>query len=157
MTIISKSYEECREDFFVNLIKHATNKIRYWKRQTGYRCELADNLSQAGAEIQYCQDALAALEKQTPKEHHHTRVVNIYCKMRQSICPECLSMINTAENEYPKFCTWCGQALDWGDSDSKDENDYKYLVDARIVKRCDKTFEILSTEQQGNNDKEDKK
>lgn len=98
-----------------------------------------------------------ALEKQTPKEHHHTRVVNIFCRMRQSICPECLSMINTAENEYPKFCTWCGQALDWSDSDSKDENDYIYLVDARIVKRCDKTFEILSTEQQGDNDKEDKK
>lgn len=97
-----------------------------------------------------------ALEKQTPKEHHHTRVINIFCLMRQSICPECLSMINTAENEYPKFCTWCGQALDWGDYDSKDENDYKYLVDARIVKRSDKAFEILSTEQQGNNDKEDK-
>ena len=43
-----------------------------------------------------------------------------------------------------------------GDSDSKAENDYKYLLDARIVKRCDKTFEILSTEQQGDNDKENK-
>ena len=46
-----------------------------------------------------------------------------------------------------------------GDGDSKDENDYKYLVAAKVVKRCvkrcDKAFEILSTEQQGNNDKED--
>ena len=66
--IKSMSYEECRENFFVNLIRHAENKIKYWKRQTGYRCELADNLSQAGAEIQYCQDALAALEKQIPKK-----------------------------------------------------------------------------------------
>lgn len=36
-------------------------------------------------------------------------------------------------------------------------DEYKYLVDARIVKRCDKTFEILSTEQLGNNDKEETK
>ena len=71
MTIKSKSYEECREDFFVNLIKHAENKIKYWKRQTGYRCELADNLSQSGAEIQYCLDALAALEKQIQKKPVH--------------------------------------------------------------------------------------
>lgn len=68
MKIISKSYEECREDFFTNLIKHAENKIKYWKRQTGYRCEIEDNLSQAGAEISYCQDALKSLEKQIPRK-----------------------------------------------------------------------------------------
>lgn len=127
-------------------IKEAINIIL---RSVVHSGKTRENLSEALFIMQ------KALEKQTPKEHHHTRVVNIFCRMRQSICPECLSMINTAENEYPKFCTWCGQDLDWGDYDSKDENDYKYLVDARIVKRCDKTFEILSTEQQGNNDKED--
>lgn len=54
-----------------------------------------------------------ALEKQIPKKHHHTRVNVVNCKARESICPSCLGVIITTENEYPKHCTWCGQALDW--------------------------------------------
>lgn len=109
--IKSMSYEECRENFFVNLIRHAENKIKYWKRQTGYRCELADNLSQAGAEIQYCQDALAALEKQIPKK------INEYNR-----CPCCDTyneVIEKRKNTVKKdtcYCWHCGQALDWGDT-----------------------------------------
>lgn len=54
-----------------------------------------------------------ALEKQIPTEHHHTRIVNVECKMRESTCPNCLGAIVTKEDEYPKHCTWCGQRIKW--------------------------------------------
>lgn len=55
------------------------------------------------------------MAKQIPKKHHHTRVVEVKCKVRESVCPACLYVIITKENECPKHCTWCGQALDWSD------------------------------------------
>ena len=59
--------------------------------------------------------AISALEKQMPMEHHHTTVG--VCsggeKIRTSICPNCLGCILTVEEEFPKFCAWCGQAIDW--------------------------------------------
>lgn len=64
-----------------------------------------------------------AMEKQTPKEHHHTRVVEVKCKARESVCPACLYVIITKENEYPKYCTWCGQALDWSNCKKEDKSD----------------------------------
>lgn len=65
--------------------------------------------------------SINALEKQIPKEHHHTRVVEVKCKARESVCPACLYVIITKENEYPKHCTWCGQALlDWSDGERKE-------------------------------------
>lgn len=66
--------------------------------------------------------AIEALEKQIAKEHHHTRVVEVKCKTRESVCPACLGVIITTENEYPKHCDWCGQAIDWSDGERK-END----------------------------------
>ena len=77
--------------------------------------------------------AKEALEKQVPIEHHHTRVVKLKIVevtvanlhvyhhedtetgMRESVCPCCLGVILTSEKEYPKFCTLCGQAIDWSD------------------------------------------
>lgn len=61
-----------------------------------------------------------ALEKQIQKEHHHTRVVEVKCKTRESVCPACLGVIITVESEYPKHCTWCGQAIDWSDGERKE-------------------------------------
>ena len=115
MTIKSKSYEECREDFFVNLIKHAENKIKYWKRQTGYRCELADNLSQAGAEIQYCLDALAALEKQIPKKPLNKTMEYNGDYGECPCCGRCVSDFDELTR-----CKTCGQALDWSDNDKNE-------------------------------------
>lgn len=60
--------------------------------------------------------AIEALEKQIAKEHHHTKVFRCNSKARESICPSCLGAIITAANEYPKHCTWCGQKIDWGDT-----------------------------------------
>ncbi len=126
-------------------VKEAINIIL---RSVVHSVKSRENLSEALFIMQ------KALEKQIPKKYE---VWNGQCS-----CPNC----NVLFGNYDDFkllkswkmdyCKFCGQALDWGDSDSKDENDYKYLVDARIVKRCDKAFEILSTEQQGNSDKEDK-
>ena len=58
--------------------------------------------------------AIEALEKRIPVEHHHTMVGEIHDdKVRTSICPNCLGCILTVAEEFPKFCTWCGQAIDW--------------------------------------------
>ena len=48
-------------------------------------------------------------------EHHHTIVCECSGgeKIRTSICPNCLGCIMTVEEEYPRFCAWCGQAIDW--------------------------------------------
>jgi hypothetical protein len=113
MKIKVMSYEKCREDFFVNLMKHAENKIKYWKRQKGYRCEIEDNLSEAGAEMQYCQDALFALEKQMPK-----KAKGDYHSCPHYRCPNCNSSVKMYDddNTYP-YCAYCGQALDWSDTE----------------------------------------
>lgn len=70
-------------------------------------------------EIQQCralgtvEELREAMEKQIPMEHHHTRVRRVNRKLRESVCPNCLLVICTDEQSYPKFCNWCGQALDW--------------------------------------------
>ena len=63
----------------------------------------------------YARMAIEALGKQEQMEHHHT-VVNKCSggeKVRTSICPNCLGCIMTVEEEFPRFCTWCGQAIKW--------------------------------------------
>lgn len=118
MKIKQMPYEECREDFFVNLIKHAENKIKYWKRQKGYRCEIDENLAEAGAEISYCRDALNALEKQIPKKctdgFHKEKFID-------GRCPTCSFRQSKGDIEWKrqfnKYCRNCGQALDWSDSE----------------------------------------
>ena len=59
--------------------------------------------------------AVEALKKQDPMEHHHTIVCECAGgeRIRISICPSCLGCILTVEDEYPKFCPWCSQAIDW--------------------------------------------
>ena len=119
MTIKVMSYEECRKEFFVNLIKHAENKIDYWKKQKGNRCEIEEKLSKAGAEISYCQNALKALEKQIPKKPTHEATL-----YKNLTCPNCKNVID----EFTEFagirvrvtvanCKFCGQALDWGEEE----------------------------------------
>jgi hypothetical protein len=68
----------------------------------------------------YAKDALEkaedAIDKQIPMEHHHTKVgTTTGEKARLSICPSCLGCIITVEDEFPRFCTWCGQAIDWSE------------------------------------------
>lgn len=53
--------------------------------------------------------------REIPMQHHHTKVFEIHDKVRISVCPNCLGMIVTNAEEFPKFCTWCGQAIDWSD------------------------------------------
>ena len=57
----------------------------------------------------------ALKEKNTPLEHHHTRIDDINDKVRVSVCPSCLSIIFTQSEEYPNFCVACGQKLDWSE------------------------------------------
>ena len=59
------------------------------------------------------QMAVKALEKQIPMMHHHTKVVEVSDDARISVCPHCLNCIITNAEEFPNFCNWCGQKLDW--------------------------------------------
>lgn len=65
----------------------------------------------------YFNIAINALEKQMPKEHHHTRVRHIDDEVRESVCPNCLYIIITHKDGYPEYCNWCGQRLDWSGED----------------------------------------
>lgn len=53
--------------------------------------------------------------REIPMEHHHTLVNKCSGgeKVRTSICPNCLGCVMTVEEEFPRFCTWCGQAIKW--------------------------------------------
>lgn len=53
--------------------------------------------------------------REIPMEHHHTIVGECSGgeKARTSICPNCLGCIITVAEEFPRFCNWCGQAIDW--------------------------------------------
>lgn len=53
------------------------------------------------------------LDKQTPMEHHQTKVCHIDNIMRLSVCPSCLCVICTDKDKYPLYCNWCGQAIEW--------------------------------------------
>ena len=59
--------------------------------------------------------AVETLKKQDPMEHHHTIVRECSGgeKIRTNICPNCLGSIMTVEEEFPKFCPWCSQAIKW--------------------------------------------
>ena len=59
------------------------------------------------------QMAIQALEKQIPMMHHHTKVVEVHDDARISVCPHCLNCIITNSEEFPRFCNWCGQAIEW--------------------------------------------
>lgn len=119
MKLILMSYEECREDFFAKLIKSAENKIKYWKRQTGYRCEIDEHISQAGEEIQYCQEALKALEKQIPKkpDFEADGYSNGQLVYDTWICPCCEKRYEVDYDEYD-YCPNCGQSIDWSEENA---------------------------------------
>lgn len=65
--------------------------------------------------------AVDALEKQIKMQHHHTAIKDVDGKgvyFRFSICPNCLGEIISYKNgKYPRYCNWCGQAIDWGDKE----------------------------------------
>lgn len=61
------------------------------------------------------EECSAAMEKQTPINHHHTRINKEPVETRDTVCPSCLGVTRTALNEFPKYCSICGQALKWGD------------------------------------------
>lgn len=71
-----------------------------------YRCEIDNNLAEAGAEMNYYQDALEALKKQIPKKADEY-LTSSFC------CPVCTNVLS----RHSIYCDNCGQALDWGDTE----------------------------------------
>lgn len=61
------------------------------------------------------EECMAAREKQIPMHHHHTRINKEPIETRDSVCPSCLGVTRTALNEFPKYCSNCGQKFKWSD------------------------------------------
>ena len=67
--------------------------------------------------VEACHLATSALEARVPVEHHHTKVDG----KRYSVCPKCLKIIITYADEYPNYCNWCSQKIDWSDLEEGEE------------------------------------
>lgn len=70
MKIIAKTYEQSRLEFFIDLKEGCERRLHWWKNLEphckGYEhCDpmyIHDKCSYYGAAIQYCEDAIKALE-----------------------------------------------------------------------------------------------
>lgn len=91
--------------------------------------------------------SIKAIDKQIPKEHHHTKVVNINGTARKSLCPACLGVIITAESEYPRYCDWCGQAIDWSDLKPQENKETRKKLYEKTLTRLIRIGAKTSTEQ----------
>ena len=66
--LVPVSYEQCRREYFENEMQKAKNKVDYWvkraeKAPSGtQQMEAHNNASNAGWEVNYYKDALAALD-----------------------------------------------------------------------------------------------
>ncbi len=69
-----------------------------------------------------CDVAISAIEKQIPKKPIEKETDNLWNGMstRTVSCPNCKKQIVNVWNKAdykPKFCHYCGQALDWSDEE----------------------------------------
>ena len=97
---------------------NGNHKTKYTYEETREQFLLALN-SNAYINMCTCDDminAINALEKQIPVEHHHTKVFEVNDKIRISVCPSCLWMNYTHKDEFPEFCNKCGQKIDWSEN-----------------------------------------
>ena len=69
-------------------------------------------------DIEACKMGIQALEKQVPKKviWENARNGKIY-DWAWACCPNCQTVICDEPFEECEFCSNCGQALDWSDSD----------------------------------------
>ena len=58
---------------------------------------------------------IEALEKQTPKPKYYHYEQNVKDTQMITVCPECKLCTITNINHKPKYCCWCGQALEWNE------------------------------------------
>ena len=56
-----------------------------------------------------------ALEKQIPKPKYYQYEQNVKDTQMLTVCPECKLCTITNINYKPKYCCWCGQALEWNE------------------------------------------
>lgn len=118
MTEQEASWEYSRAIDIIRRIKTEETHERYIDRHKAF-----DMAIKALEEIQQyralgtVEELRVARDKQVAKEHYHTRIDRIDDCVRVSICPVCLGVIYTYQEEYPKYCSNCGQKLDWGNED----------------------------------------
>ena len=116
MAIEKLSYEYKREDFFVELIKHLENKIKWGKSHIQYRGNEEEYLNDKKEKIKFCQEALSALKKQIPK-----KPIGDLHTVPHYRCPNCKCSVKSfKKDEVFPFCGFCGQALDWSETSEND-------------------------------------
>lgn len=66
MQITAMTYEQSRLQYFLNLKAHHERKLEYWQRIQAWdqrqKWKKEDMCSYHGAAVQYCEDAIKALE-----------------------------------------------------------------------------------------------
>ena len=117
---IQKKMEELERWHTDRINENIKNPFAYTSTSVCHNCDHKDEyIEELETEVtEYksigtIEEFKALKEKNTPLEHHHTRIDDINDKVRVSVCPSCLSIIFTHSEEYPNFCVACGQKLDW--------------------------------------------
>ena len=98
------------------------NQCKKWAAEVEKHCKKGD--SWRGKKYDICLQRLAyervmeVVEKQMPMEYHRTRTIEqVIGGARETVCPSCLGVTVTCENQFPKYCAWCGQALKDGEDE----------------------------------------
>lgn len=109
------------EQMAVEHIRNLAGDYKCWddrlsREESLILCKLLEELEQYRA-LGTVEELRVARDKQIPKKHHHTRIDRIDDCVRVSICPSCLRAVYTYKEEYPKYCSNCGNKIDWSDED----------------------------------------
>ena len=128
--IIASSYEESRLEFFETLKKYHERMLHWWKNQKPYKkgyehCDpmyIHSKCSYHGAAIQYCEDAIKALQENV---RHGEWIVDDLGRAHCSICrkrlptvkqyyADCDDLEEDTEIDETEFCPNCGAKMDSG-------------------------------------------
>lgn len=130
MRLIVQTYEQSRLEFFEELKKHHERKLHWWKHQKPYKKGLAhcdpmaihEKCSYHGEAIQYCEDAIKALQEPV----RHGRWVGYWNgivgkdQMHCTLCQHYIWYTDGFELGLPKYCPNCGAKMDGGAGDAAD-------------------------------------
>lgn len=123
--LIVQTYEKSRLEFFTELKNHHERKLHWWKHQKPHKkgfehCDpmaIYEKCSYHGAAIQYCEDAIKALQE--PVRHGMWK--QCFEDWRQQVagdeCSECGFRHYGCGISHYKYCPNCGAKMDGGAQD----------------------------------------
>ena len=77
-------------------------------------CKMTDEWKE---QLEFCKTAKSAIEKQMPKKGAYEYVSSYTDDNPVMICPCCQNSHPCEASNLYKYCFYCGQALDWGDTE----------------------------------------